>query len=73
MHRINAKASWWDDEESSENPSHNEVDIKLGYEDDTLYIDGVSDDGRYLTISLKAIGEAIVEGAHDERPSSPSS
>ena len=64
MHRIDAKAAWWDDEES-ENPSHDPVDIKLGYEDDTLYIDGLSD-GRYLTISLKAIGMALAEGAKDE-------
>lgn len=61
MHRIAAKASWWDDEEESENASHEEIDIKLGYEGDTLYIDGLSD-GRYLSISLKAIGEAFAEG-----------
>lgn len=63
MHRIAAKASWWDDEEESENVAHEQVDIKLGYEGDTLYIDGLSDD-RYLTISLKSIAEAIAEGVH---------
>jgi hypothetical protein len=63
MHRINAKAAWWDDEESSEDPSHDEIDVKLGYEGDTLYVDGLREDGQYLTISLKAIGEAIAEGA----------
>ena len=69
MHRINAKAAWWDDEESSENPSHDEVDVKLGYEGDTLYVDNLRDDGRYLAIPLKAIGEAIAEGA--KKDSSP--
>lgn len=64
MHRIAAKASWWDDEEESESVAHEQVDIKLGYEGDTLYIDGLSD--RYLTISLKSIGEAIAEGVHTD-------
>lgn len=66
MHRINAKAAWWDDEESSENPSHDEIDVKLGYEGDTLYVDGLREDGQYLTIPLKAIGEAIAEGARKD-------
>ena len=64
MHRINATATWWDDEEMSEAPTHEEIDIKLGYEGDTLYVDGLNG-GRYLTIPLKAIGEAVAEGAPD--------
>ena len=65
MHRIDAKASWWDDEEGAENPSHEEFDVKLGYTDDTLYVDNLKD-GRYLAIPLKAIGMAIAEGAHKD-------
>ena len=67
MHRINAKASWWDDAEEAEDVSHDEIDVKLGYTGDTLYVDGLRDDGRYLAISLKSIGEAIAEGA-ERRP-----
>jgi hypothetical protein len=65
MHRIAAKASWWDDAEEGESLAHEQIDIKLGYEGDTLYIDGLND-GRYLSISLKSVAEAIAEGVHKE-------
>ena len=69
MHRITAKASWWDDAEESEDVTHEEIDIKLGYTGDTLYVDGLDGNGRYLAISLKSIGEAIAEGV----PAGPAS
>lgn len=65
MHRIAAKASWWDDEEESEAVAHETIDVKLGYTGDTLYIDGLSD-GRYLTLPLRSIAEAIAEGVPAE-------
>lgn len=65
MHRVAAKASWWDDAEESETVSHGEIDIKLGYEGDVLYVDGLNEENRYLTISLKSISEAIAEGIRD--------
>ena len=65
MHRVAAKAVWWDDAEEYEVVSHEEIDIKLGYEGDTLYFDGLNEKNRYLTISLRSISEAIAEGVHD--------
>lgn len=58
--KITAGALWWkttdDLVESIE--SAEDVQIEIGYEDDTIYIDGLRD-GHYIAIDLSSIGEAL--------------
>jgi hypothetical protein len=63
MKRIDLTASWWDDEEGAETPASETIDLRAGYSEDTLYIDGLRDDGKYLALPLEAIARAIAEGA----------
>ena len=63
MKRIDVEASWWQDEEESESAGHEPVSLRLGYTDDTLYVDGLDGDGRYLALPIEALGRAIAEGA----------
>jgi hypothetical protein len=65
MKRIDLTAQWWDDEESVENAGSETIDLRAGYSEDTLYIDGLREDGKYLALPLEAVARAIAAGSAD--------
>jgi hypothetical protein len=57
--KIKVSATWWG-EAAAEQPAitHHEVDLEIGYEDETLYIDGLKP-GQGLALELADIARAI--------------
>jgi hypothetical protein len=65
MKRIDLTAQWWDDEEDVENAGSEAIDLRAGYSEDILYIDGLREDGKYLALPLEAVARAIAAGSAD--------
>jgi hypothetical protein len=61
---VTAKASWFlEDNEVPESVDYDRVEVRLTYEDDTLWIDGLREDGAGFALELRDIGRAIADGA----------
>lgn len=56
--KARATVRWWDDADTEWCPEPESVQVSIGYEDNTLTIDGLRD-GYYLSIPLQDIAEAI--------------
>jgi hypothetical protein len=63
MKRVEVTGTWFDDE-NAEAPASREVALRLGYGEDTLYVDGL-DDGRYLCVPLSGVADALAAGARN--------
>ena len=57
---ISVKATWWEDD-GSEHPPTEDVELKIAFDGDCFYIDGLRD-GTYLSLPFKEVAKAIVAG-----------
>lgn len=59
--KIDAKGTWWDASDPDlENPPTDDVDLRLEFDGETFFIDGLRDD-HYISIELKEFARAMVE------------